>query len=306
MALLGGIAALWTGAAWSAEAQATYTARFDSTWSEETHPLYFPSTAHFSGLIGGTHNGEVEFWREGELASTGIKDMSERGRKSPLDAEVQAAIAAGNAGQVISGPGIGLSPGTASVSFTATREFPLVTLVSMIAPSPDWFVGVSGLSLFRDGRWVEELVVELQPYDAGTDSGAIYTSPDEVTVPFEPISHLTSGPFANGLTLGTYTFTRTDPPAPSKSFLRGDSNGDGARDISDAVSTLGFLFLAGPVPPCEKSVDVNDDGTVNVADPIALLAHLLLGGPQLAEPFSACGSDPTSDDLTCDSDAACR
>ena len=38
--------------------------------------------------------------------------------------------------------------------------------------------------------------MELQPYDAGTDSGAIYTSPDEVTVPFQPISHLTTGPFA--------------------------------------------------------------------------------------------------------------
>jgi serine/threonine protein kinase len=36
-----------------------------------------------------------------------------------------------------------------------------VTLVSMVAPSPDWFVGVGGLPLLQDGQWVDELVVPL-------------------------------------------------------------------------------------------------------------------------------------------------
>ena len=43
------------------------------------HPLDFPSSAHFSPLIGATHTAEVGFWREGGAASDGIIDMAERG-----------------------------------------------------------------------------------------------------------------------------------------------------------------------------------------------------------------------------------
>ena len=64
----------------------------------------------------------------------------------------------------------------------------------MIAPSPDWFVGVSGLSLLVDGVWVEQRVVELYPYDAGTDGGTSYTSANEPTVPPEEIRRISSPP----------------------------------------------------------------------------------------------------------------
>ena len=53
----------------------------------------------------------------------------------------------------------------------------------MVAPSPDWFLGVNSLSLLEEGSWVDSVVIELFAYDAGTDSGAIYTSPDEATDP---------------------------------------------------------------------------------------------------------------------------
>ena len=38
---------------------------------------------------------------------------------------------------------------TATVDFTVTTAHPLVTLLTMVAPSPDWFVGVSGSVLAR-------------------------------------------------------------------------------------------------------------------------------------------------------------
>lgn len=45
----------------------------------------------------------------------------------------------------------------------------------MIDPSPDWFVGVSRLELCLDnGSWVESKVLDLFPWDAGTDSGPTY------------------------------------------------------------------------------------------------------------------------------------
>lgn len=46
----------------------------------------------------------------------------------------------------------------------------------MIYPSPDWFVGVSGLELcISEGcQWEEKKEVLLFPWDAGTDSGTTY------------------------------------------------------------------------------------------------------------------------------------
>src|SRR5688500_14268429 len=44
---------------------APYRVTFDSTWSATTHPQDFPSNAHFSGLIGGTHKAAVTFWEPG-------------------------------------------------------------------------------------------------------------------------------------------------------------------------------------------------------------------------------------------------
>lgn len=187
---------------------ASYKVTFTATWSAATHPTSFPPNPHLSGLIGGAHNASVTFWEEGSIASDGIKDMAERGQKGLLDAEVQAAIAVGNAGAVLSGGGISLSPGAVEMTFAMNADFPLVTLVSMIAPSPDWFVGAESLSLLENGSWADSVVVQLHAYDAGTDSGTIYTSANDPTVPRVGISRLTTSPFDVTASMGTFVFTR--------------------------------------------------------------------------------------------------
>jgi hypothetical protein len=195
----------------AADETARYTVAFDSPWSAATHPLDYPSDSHFSRLVGGTHGAGVILWREGEPASQGIKDMAERGRTSPLDQEIAAAVSAGLAERVFVGPAIDQTPGSASLSFEISRRFPLVTLVSMVAPSPDWFVGVSGLSLLENGDWVDARRVDLVGWDAGTDSGPTFRSADEATTPPAAITRLLSAPLAPGgvvTPLGTFTFTR--------------------------------------------------------------------------------------------------
>src|SRR5262245_11388041 len=202
-------------AAWGASASARYTVRFDATWSAATHPIGFPSNAHWSPLIGGTHDGSIVFWTPGQLASPGIRDMAELGRTTPLDLEVQAQIAAGHAGEVILGGGISPSPGTASASFTVTQVFSRATIVSMIAPSPDWFVGVSGLDLFQGGEWRDLVVVPLFAFDAGPARATFYSAPNQVTSPPAPIASNPAPPFQNGAPLGIFTFTRIDAATPS-------------------------------------------------------------------------------------------
>lgn len=194
---------------------ALYEFVFDSTWSAATHPVDFPSGAHFSGPIGGTHDGSISFWEIGGLATPGIEDMAETGSKTALTSEVEDAIAAGSAGQVISASGLASPGGVSLTQFTATTDFPLATVVSMIAPSPDWFVGVSGFSLLHNGQWIEQAVIPLYPYDAGTDSGPTYTSPNDDTVPQEPITEITGPPLEHDgavAPLGTFLFQRLDTP----------------------------------------------------------------------------------------------
>lgn len=196
---------------------AQYRVTFEGTWSAVTHPTSFPSNAHFSGLVGGLHNAAVSFWDVGALASTGIKDMAELGSKTALLQEVQSAITAGTANAALSGNGLATSPGSVSMTFDVDDAFPLVTLVSMLAPSPDWFVGVSGLDLREGGTWVPSRVVPLVVHDAGTDSGPTYAAPNQPTLPPVPIAPIVDGLFAGNNVVGSFTFVRTallDVPRP--------------------------------------------------------------------------------------------
>lgn len=191
-------------------ATARYQVTFDALWSNATHPVETPPVPHFSGLIGATHRATTRFWDVGALASDGIRSMAEEGSKTPLDQEMMAAIVAGAAQHLLSGGSIPVSPGSVSLEFEISREQPYVTLVSMVAPSPDWFVGVSALNLF-DGDWVAQRVVVLRPYDAGTDSGVTFLSRNRATVPPTGIYAISTTPLAAAgevAPLGTFTFRR--------------------------------------------------------------------------------------------------
>jgi hypothetical protein len=189
-----------------ASESASYRVTFEADWSQETHPISFPSNPHFSGLIGATHNDQAVLWRSGELASDGIEQMAETGGKSMLLSEISSLAQDDLAGFLLSGGGIANSPGSVSLEFSINRSHPLVSLVTMIAPSPDWFVGVDSLPLRDNGQWIEELSVELQAYDSGTDSGRDYESSNADTQPAEPIFHIFDSPFQDQVPLGRFVF----------------------------------------------------------------------------------------------------
>lgn len=190
---------------------ADYLLTFKSTWSSQTHPTDFPSNPQFSGLIGAVHKGNVIIWREGGSASAGIQEVAETGGKTMLSTEIDPLIYSGDAYVKLSGDGISRSPGTMTIRFTIHRDSNHITLLSKISPGPDWFVGVSDLSLFENDDWIIEKKIELYPYDAGTDSGEKYTADDQPTEPRGKITKITGYPFSgNGavLPLGTFTFKR--------------------------------------------------------------------------------------------------
>jgi len=189
---------------------AVYRIVFEATWSRRTHPDDFPPGPHFSPLIGAVHSDRVSFWDLGETASPGIESMAETGATSLLSGEIRAEIPQ-NASAIVSGSGSG-SPGRVTIRDVVVRlDDPLVTLVTMIAPSPDWFVGVTGYSLLNGlGHWTDERSVVLYPLDAGTDDGPSYTSDNDDTSPREPIHNLRGLKPFSAQAIGSFTLTRVD------------------------------------------------------------------------------------------------
>lgn len=172
-------------------ASAEYGVTFEAVWDAGSHgdrPA-FPSSAHFSRVVGATHTWEVSFWMPGGIATPGIEQMAETGSVSTLCREIQAEAAGGRSSPCLQGAEASFrSPGSVSFTFEVAGERPLLTLVSMIAPSPDWFVGVHGVALKEDGGcWRERVELDLVGYDAGTDSGATFTASDADVTPHEPI-----------------------------------------------------------------------------------------------------------------------
>jgi len=214
LALLALTAALALPAA--AQDSAAYSVRFEALWNAADHPYDFPSNAHFSPLVGATHGADVELWRPGARATEGIRAMAELGMVVPLRTEVRAV---GGAADYVEGDPVNRSPGVGFAALTVTAEHPLVTLVTMVAPSPDWFVGVRNLPLSERGEWLLRKTVELGPWDAGTDSGSTFLSPNQVSVPRQNIAPLTGFPFAGTPPVGRFVFERTDAPPPEPLLL---------------------------------------------------------------------------------------
>ncbi|MBI4606902.1 MAG: hypothetical protein HY721_33480 [Planctomycetes bacterium] len=87
------------------------------------------------------------------------------------------------------------------------------------------------------------------------------------------------------------------PPAGGDPFRRADANAADKVGLSDAVYTLGWLFLGGPPPACPDAADANDDGQIGLSDTIFTLGWLFLGGPAPPAPGpEACGQDATPGD----------
>jgi hypothetical protein len=84
-------------------------------------------------------------------------------------------------------------------------------------------------------------------------------------------------------------------------FRRGDVNEDAEVDISDALHSIGCLFLGLPCTQCKDAGDSNDDGKYDISDPIHTLNWLFAGGPLLPAPGPfACGDDLTPGDSFAD------
>jgi hypothetical protein len=189
-----------------------YTVTFKIDWNSKDFPKDFPSNAHFSKLIGWSHDSDQTLFKTGTQASAGIKNMSETGSTSPLYTELKELIEGKKGFNYFIGSGLGTGTGEIVLKVEVTEEFPSVTLATMVAPSSDWYIAVVNINLLENNLFVSEKTVEGNVYDAGTDSGATFTSPNETTDPQQPITLFVDAPLGNGealnATIATVTFTK--------------------------------------------------------------------------------------------------
>ena len=198
---------------------ATYEVTFQGNWTRESTPGGVHSNAHFTTLIGAVHNDNVTFWESGGRATPGVEQVAETGVTSRFRSELEASP---HAVEIISESVAFGGTGSATFSIDVTTDHPLVTLLSMIGPSPDWFVGISGRSLLdASDQWEPRVEIDLFPYDAGTEEGDEFTLDNPATVPQGVITRIGgTGPFSNEpMARLTFVLTATETePRPTVSL----------------------------------------------------------------------------------------
>lgn len=193
-----------------------YTIVVKSLWTRDRFPFEYPERGaltgpHFSGLIGASHKPSYSIFAVGSRPTAGLERLSEEGKHAPLDAEITAAIAAGTAGALFETDPLRDFKDSLVATVRVDADHPLVSVVAMVAPSPDWFTGVANVNLFENGAWVASRKLDLWAYDSGGDDGTTYKAPDKDTNPKKPTSQETDRHFApNGtvLPVGVVTITR--------------------------------------------------------------------------------------------------
>lgn len=206
-----------------AQSIANYDIAVSTIWTTAQHTSV-PGNAHWSPLIGATHNTADEFMSIGSLATTGVKNVAETGNGNAFSAEINAAITAGRADQLLVdgfAPFAGNNSNANFSSLEISEDFPLITLISMVAPSPDWFIAVNSLNL-RSGNnavnngWKDTFTMDVFVYDSGTDDGTNYSSANSANTPV-PIFMRTGFP-TNGNAMATITFTYNSSTLSTSTF----------------------------------------------------------------------------------------
>lgn len=189
---------------------ATYNITFTNFWNDSDHgPL--PSSPHWSPLVGVNHNSQITFLETGSIASQGIEDIAENGVNSNFNNDVLTSIANGTSEQYINGSSLFLSNGnTIEINnVEISEDFPRLTLVSMIAPSPDWMIFINGVNLRNESNndWKSSVNLDLFVYDSGTDSGSTYSAANADITPHLPITSLKGTLPFNDEKVATLTIT---------------------------------------------------------------------------------------------------
>ena len=172
---------------------AIYMIEYNVPWSISTHPGTLPPGPHVSPIVVVAHTNANDLFTSGTAATDGIEIMAETGATKVLADEIS-----DNASILNSVIGTRIDvPGSNTLKLAFDQDHSLISAVSMLAPSPDWFVAIDDVELFENGQWLEKIELTMAPYDAGTDSGTTFTADDLDTSPAQTIGPPADSAFVN-------------------------------------------------------------------------------------------------------------
>ena len=178
--------------------EARYSVEITGKWKAPEFAV--PGGVHFTTVLGMIHNNETYLWKENTKASFGVENVAESGNPNPMLSEIDSAIATGKAISLV----VMTAPaptGITKVNIYCNSNYSYISLETMLAPTPDWFTGLSGFNLFENKKWISDTKVNLYPYDAGTEDGDVFGYYNPESMPqknVQLLTPLTASILANG------------------------------------------------------------------------------------------------------------
>ncbi|XP_078499680.1 spondin-2-like [Lissotriton helveticus] len=176
-----------------ASGPANFSVSFSAEWSPSSFPKHYPThrpPAQWSSLFGCTHKSDFVLWANGSFVPPGVRVFVENGKPQLLIEELE--VVEDKVWSWFQAAKIPSGEGNTTTIITMEPSHPFVSIIVRIVPSPDWFVGVSSLNLCENGKWRTRKLFDLFPWDAGTDSGFTFSSPNFETQPQEAVSQITA------------------------------------------------------------------------------------------------------------------
>lgn len=242
----------------TSERLVVYKVVLHTYWTRELFPKHYPDwrpPAQWTKTIGRSHDSSFALFHIGQRASEGVKLFAETGATDALETQsrlmsqsqtlsstpaslspsLTSSSSPDSSSTVTSGatspadtsifdsfsiPAIPLGGGRNEAKFFVDGNHSLVSLMTRIVPSPDWFIGVDSFQLCVGGTWIDTVTVEMDPLDAGTDNGFTFTAPNWPTDPQGVIYRITSRYPAHPAGSFFYPKSKRLPPIATFQFIK--------------------------------------------------------------------------------------
>lgn len=170
----------------------------------------------YSPLTGASHSGRVSILTVRGYASEAIEAIAETGNNTLL---VNAATELRDANQGVKTATAAMGPtmpgNSTTLEFMVDCEHSYISVVGMIAPSPDWIVLLANVNLVRGGHFIYKRRGALIAYDGGSDSGREFTDPADPSLDIPTSPKLNIAPLVEdetdrfeGRVVGSYTIRK--------------------------------------------------------------------------------------------------
>lgn len=182
---------------------AVYSCNMTNLWTSARHPIQYPFPegpegimAHWTVPVLATHSEDYVMWAPGVLSTRGVERVAEAGITIDLRNEILDQQDLGNAGPFVRGSDSDtLNRDDTGQDFDDLMVMPgmsLLSSITMVAPSPDWFTGLYNFDMVNQntGTYYDSFSVETYPWSSGTELGDEYRIRNEDRDPPIPVYQL--------------------------------------------------------------------------------------------------------------------